>query len=50
MVISPGRQSTKPLLCQECINIIRREGSDIFVHNAKKVAYGITVGIDSVFF
>lgn len=50
MVISPGRQSTEALLCQECINVICREGRDIFIHSAQEVVYGITVSVDSIFF
>ena len=32
MVISPGRQSIEPLLCQECINVICREGRNILIY------------------
>lgn len=50
MVISPGRQSTETLLCQECINVICREDRDIFINSAQEVVYGITVSVDSIFF
>ena len=50
MIISPRRQSAELLFCQECINVIRREGRNIFVYSTQEVAYRITVSVDSTFF